>query len=133
MTARFEPKASSLTEPFWAATREKKLLVQWCPSCDAGVYWPRWHCPRCMGEDLGWKEASGHGSVYSYNVMHVPGNPTMADRVPYTIGLIDLNEGVRMASNIVGCEPGEVRVGMPVVVTWEALSDGRHLPVFGPA
>jgi uncharacterized OB-fold protein len=131
--ARFEPKASPLTEPFWDATRDKKLLVQWCPDCDAGVYWPRVHCPRCLGGDLGWKEASGRGSVYSFSVMHVAGNPMMADRVPYVIGLVDLDEGVRIATNIVGCEPAAVRVAMAVAVTWETMSDGRNLPLFEPA
>lgn len=56
----------------------------------------------------------------------------MGDRVPYAVALVDLEEGARMMSNIVGCEPSEVRVGMPVVITWEELSDGRHLPLFEP-
>ena len=65
--------------------------------------------------------------------MHQPGNPMMADRVPYVLALVDLEEGVRMATNIVGCDPADVHVGMAVRVDWEALSDGRHLPVFVPA
>jgi len=132
VTGRFEPKVSPLTEPFWEATRAETLLMQWCRACDAGVYWPRWHCPRCLGSDLGWTEMSGRGSVYSFNVMHVAGNPTMADRVPYMIALVDLDEGVRMATNLVDCAPGSARIGMRVTVSWEPLPSGRSLPVFQP-
>jgi len=57
----------------------------------------------------------------------------MADRVPYVLALVDLDEGVRMATNVVGCDPDDVAVGMAVRVDWEALSDGRNLPVFSPA
>lgn len=66
------------------------------------------------------------------SVQHRPAHPDLADRVPYAVALIDLPEGVRMLSEVVGCPPEEVRVGMPVSVTWEPLSDGRHLPVFTP-
>jgi uncharacterized OB-fold protein len=131
--ARLEPPVTPLTEPFWEATRDERLLVQWCRACDAGIYWPRQVCPGCLGTDLTWRPAAGTGTVYACNVMHQPGNPMMADRVPYVLALVDLAEGVRMATNIVGCEPDEVRVGMAVRVGWEPLSDGRNLPVFAPA
>lgn len=130
---RIEPPASPLTEAFWEATRERRLLVQWCDACSAGIYWPRAACPRCLSDQLTWKEATGQGTVYAANVMHQPGNPMMADRVPYVLALVDLAEGVRMATNIVGCDPDRVQVGMAVRVDWEELSDGRNLPVFAPA
>jgi uncharacterized OB-fold protein len=131
---RIEPPVSPLTEPFWDATREQRLLVQWCQACDAGIYWPRAACPRCLTDDsVRWRESTGRGTVYAASVLHQPGNPMMADRVPYVLALVDLDEGIRMATNVVGCEPADVAVGMAVRVDWEALSDGRHLPVFTPA
>jgi uncharacterized protein len=130
---RIEPAPTPLTQPFWDATRDRRLLVQWCDDCDAGIYWPRVACPRCLGSTLGWRPAAGTGTVYAANVMHQPGNPMMADRVPYVLALVDLDEGVRVATNIVGCDPDDVAVGMRVTVDWEALSDGRNLPVFTPA
>ena len=130
---RIEPPVSPLAEAFWDATRERRLLVQWCDACGAGIYWPRAACPRCLSDQLTWKEATGEGTVYAANVMHQPGNPMMADRVPYVLALVDLAEGVRMATNVVGCDPDDVRVGMAVRVDWEELSDGRNLPVFAPA
>jgi uncharacterized OB-fold protein len=57
----------------------------------------------------------------------------MKDRVPYAIALVELDEGVRMLSNVVGCDPESVQIGQRVSVSWEALSDGRHLPVFVPS
>lgn len=130
---RFEPPANELSQPFWEATREGRFLLQWCAACDAPVYYPRYHCPACLGDDLHWREADGRGSVYTFNVMHSPASPLMADRVPYVLALIDLVEGARVLSNIVNCAPSDVRVGMAVKLTWEDLSDGRRLAVFEPA
>lgn len=130
---RFEPAPSAVTAPFWEATKERKLLLQWCDSCSQPIYYPRWACPRCLGESLSWRESAGVGVIYAFNVMHQPANPMMADQVPYVIALVDLEEGVRMVTNVVDVDPGEVKVGMAVRVRWENLSDGRHLPLFAPA
>jgi uncharacterized OB-fold protein len=83
-------------------------------------------------EELGWRPSPGRGEVYAFSVMHRAGSPFLADRVPYVVALVQLDEGARLMTNIVGCEPGAVRVGMPVSVTWEELSDGRALPQFEP-
>jgi uncharacterized OB-fold protein len=71
--------------------------------------------------------------VYATSVQHRPGPGRDADDGPYVVALIDLDAGVRMMSNVVGCTPEEVAVGMRVALDWEPLSDGRHLPVFHPA
>lgn len=129
---RFEPPVSEVARPFWDATRERRLVLQWCRTCEQPVHYPREVCPRCLGTELEYRPASGRGEVYAFSVMHRPGNPLMADRVPYVVALVDLEEGARMMSNVVGCEPDAVRVGQPVRVTWEPLSDGRALPQFEP-
>lgn len=130
---RFEPQPqTSHTVPFWEATRDRRLLLQWCPACEAHVWYPRENCPRCLGTDHEWREASGEGVVHAVTVLYRPGVPMMADRGPYTVALIDLAEGVRMMSNVVGCDPESVTVGMAVRLTWEPLSDGRNLPQFEP-
>ncbi len=130
---RFEPRSTEISEPFWEATRDKTLLLQWCTSCETPIFYPRAVCPGCLGSELVWRPASGRGTVYAATVEHRPQNPLMADRAPYTVALIELEEGVRMLSNVVGCPPDTVTVGMSVSVTWEALTDGRHLPLFEPA
>lgn len=130
MSGRPEPPVSPISAPFWDATRERRLLLQWCLACEAPVHYPREACPRCFGDALGWREAAGRGVVHAATVMHQPAHPAFADRVPYVVALVDLEEGARLLTNVVGCDPAQARVGRAVRVAWEALSDGRALPVF---
>lgn len=136
---RVEPATSELTEPFWDATRQRRYLVQWCTACETPIFYPREACPRCLSSSsLGWRESSGAGTVYAVSVQHRPANPTMAGRVPYAVALVDLDAGgggpvVRVMSNVVNCDPSTVAVGQPLSLTWEPLSDGRHLPLFEPS
>jgi len=137
-TARFEPRPTELTDPFWDATRQQKYLVQWCTACDAAIFYPREVCPACLSaESLTWRESSGRGVVHAVSVQHRPGNPMMADRVPYAVALVEIDAGdgrstVRVMSNVVNCDPESVRVGDGLTLVWEPLSDGRNLPVFEP-
>ena len=130
---RLEPPVSEVSQPFWDATRERRLLVQWCRDCDRPVFYPREVCPTCLGVDLEWRESAGTGIVHAITVEHRPQNPMFADRAPYAIALVDVAEGWRMLTNLVECDPMTVSVGTPVTVTWEPLSDGRNLPLFTPA
>lgn len=136
---RLEPPSTALTKPFWDATRDHRYLVQWCGSCEQPIFYPREVCPACLSaESLTWRESSGRGAVYAASVQHRPANPTMAERVPYVVALVELDAGqegatVRVMSNVVGCNPSTVSIGLPVSLTWEPLSDGRNLPQFQPA
>lgn len=134
---RFEPPVGVEAGAFWEATREGRLLVQWCTSCDQGVFYPRVFCPHCAaGPDaLEWRSASGRATVYAAGVEHRPesAGAKFSGGQPYCVALVDLEEGVRMLTNVVGCPPDDVRCGMAVTVTWEPLSDGRQLPLFEPA
>ena len=129
---RIEPPISTVAIPFWDASRDKRLVLQWCTVCEQAIHYPREICPGCLGDSLEWRESPGEGEIYAFNVMHVPGNRGMADRVPYVIALVTLDEGVRMVTNI-NAEPGSLKVGTRVKVAWEELSDGRNLPQFEPA
>jgi uncharacterized OB-fold protein len=130
--SRTEPPVSEASIPFWEATRRRQLVLQWCVRCDQPIHYPREVCPSCLSEDLEWREASGKGEVHAFTILREPADPAMADKVPYVVALIDLAEGARLMSNVVGCEPEAVTVGLPVRVTWEELSDGRALPLFTP-
>ncbi len=123
---------SEVAAPFWEATKTKRLVLQRCESCEKFVFYPRDFCPHCFGESLSWENVSGEGTIYAISVMHKPGNPMMAGQIPYAVAIVELREGVRMLSNLVGCKPGEGRVGMKVRVAWEALPDGKNLPLFEP-
>lgn len=130
--ARLEPPVTALTAPFWDATRERRLLVQWCRACQAPIFYPREACPSCLGTELEWRPSAGRGTVYAVSVQHRPGHPTMADRVPYAVALVDLADGIRLMTNIVEVDPGTVEPGQAVRLCWEPLSDGRRLPQFRP-
>ena len=128
---RIEPPVTPLAEPYWNATRRNELVAQRCQDCDRFVWYPREACPGCLSADLEWAPLSGAGTIYTFNVMRKPGNPMMGDEVPYIIALVDLDEGIRMTTNVVGTELGSLRCDQRVQVDWSVeLSDGRRLPVF---
>ena len=132
MPPRVVPDASEVSTPFWDATRERRLVLQRCPTCDAFVWYPRPFCPACLRESLEWTEVSGFGSVYAVSVHHRAPSPEMAARAPYAVALVELEEGARLMGNVVGCDPAEVHVGQRVRATWDPLEDGRHLLLFEP-
>jgi len=133
---RFEPPVGEDSGPFWDATRQGTLVVQWCTGCDRGIFYPRAFCPHCEAapDRLEWRQASGRATVYAAVVENNPKatGAAFSGGEPYCVALVDLDEGVRMMSNVIGCPPAEVRSGMAVEVAWEPLSDGRRLPVFRP-
>lgn len=122
------PKPTAASAPFWEATRERRLSMQRCVGCRRFVWYPRHLCPHCGATELEWLELSGDGVVYAVSVHHRAPLPALSDRVPYSVVLVDLDEGVRVMSNVFGSAPA---VGEPVSVCWEPLGDGRHLPIFG--
>jgi uncharacterized OB-fold protein len=128
---RAEPPVTPTSAPFWDATRDERYLLQFCLDCERAVFFPREFCPHCGGFSLEWRPASGRGTVHAFTVDH-KGNPAIGGGTPFVIALVDLDEGVRVMTNVVGCLPDAVTVGLPVRVTWEPLSDGRKLPLFTP-
>jgi uncharacterized OB-fold protein len=129
----YEPAVYDDSAPFWDATRDRRFVLPWCADCEQGIWYPRLVCPYCLGETIEWRDAAGTGTVHAYSIQPKPGPGRDADDGPYVVALVDLDEGVRMMTNIVGCDPVDVRVGMAVELTWQPLSDGRHLALFEPA
>ncbi len=123
------PAPGPVSTPFWDATRRRELTVQRCESCARLVWYPRFVCPHCGGSSLVWEKLSGDGVVYAVSVHHRAAIPALADKVPYSVVLVDLDEGVRMMSNVFGPPPA---VGDRVTVAWVPLEDGRNLAVFEP-
>jgi len=135
-TRMMEPPIGPDSAPFWEATRSGRLLLQWCISCEKPVFYPRAFCPQCGGDSSGleWREASGRGVIHAVTVEHRPEatGAAFSGGQPYAVALIELEEGVRMLSNVIGCPPEQATIGTAVSVTWEPLSDGRQLPQFRP-
>ena len=126
------PGRTDLTAPFWEAAREGRLVVQECRSCGQVWHPPLPSCPHCRSDDLGWREATGAGTVYTYTIVRHPTHFAFADKIPYVIALVQLAEGPRMVTAITGCAPDEVRVGLPVHVVFREVSAGVTLPYFEP-
>lgn len=123
------PQPTALTRPFWAGLQEGKLLVQRCSACGQHVFRPEIACTRCLSLALDWVESSGLGVVYSYSVVRRPPRPDID--TPYVVGVVKLEEGWHMMTNLVGLPPEEVRSGMPVVLRVGRIGQ-TAVPLFVP-
>ncbi|MBM3489978.1 MAG: Zn-ribbon domain-containing OB-fold protein [Alphaproteobacteria bacterium] len=122
------------SEPFWQGCKRHRLLLRRCTDCGRLRYPPGPVCAHCGSRAGEWREASGRGRVYSWIVVRHPvPQEVFAAEVPYVVALIELEEGVRLASNLVGCPPEAVAADMPVAVTFEDVSETISLPKFRPA
>ena len=124
------PGMTELTRPYWAAAREGRLVVQQCPACGQLWHPPLPRCPNCHHAELAWREVAGTGTVYTYTVVTHPTHIALADRVPYVVAIVELTEGPRVVTGITGCEPRDVRAGMPVRARFVPVSPDITLPWF---
>ena len=122
------------TQPFWEATKKHELRYQVCDDCGGIVFYARRHCPHCMSANLSWKTSKGEGAVYTYTVIHQIGHPAFSKLTPYAVVWVDLDEGFRMISNIVGVEDpsSDIKIGQRVRVAWEDQENDISLPLFTP-
>jgi uncharacterized OB-fold protein len=126
------PEVTPQMAPFWEAARRHQLVVQRCRGCGTLRFPARDICSRCLSRDAEWAPVSGRGTVFSFAVMHQVYHPGFAADVPYAVVVVELEEGARMLSNVVGCPVGEIAVGMPVEVVFEDVSADVTLPKFRP-
>ena len=127
------PTVSGETKPFWDYCRRGELLIQKCDRCGEYQFYPRGICANCWSNEIRWVTASGKGTVWTFTVTYQNRTPGFAEEVPYVLALVELDEGVRMFSNIVECDPLEVTIGMPVEVTFVRATDQFSIPYFKPA
>jgi uncharacterized OB-fold protein len=130
VSARLAPSMTADTQFFWDAVREHRLLIQRCANCGMLRHPPRPMCPNCDSLEWGTIEASGRGNVISFVIPHHPPLPWFPE--PYLVALIDLAEGTRVVSNLVGVAPEDVTIGMPVRVRYEHFDGDVVLPLFEP-
>lgn len=128
---RMEPPADNpIAQPFWNGTREKQLLIQRCTKTGKFQFFPRAYSIHAFGEPVEWVESAGTGVIYAVTTIEKPLVSAAGERAPYVVALIELEEGVRLISNVINCDAQEATIGRNVRLVWEELSDGRHLPVF---
>jgi uncharacterized protein len=123
---RPRPVPDADTAPYWEAAAQGRLVVQRCRSCDHAQLYGRYHCTACGGP-VAWDEASGRGTVYSFTIIRQQFSRSFRHLLPYVVALVDLEEGPRIMTNVVGVEPSDLRVGMPVQVRFD-----EGLPLFEP-
>jgi uncharacterized OB-fold protein len=129
MAYRYIPSSTPVTEPFWHGTRDGVLRAQYCLACERYYFYPRSFCPRCWSREVEWRTLSGRGTVASFSVVTRPSRGVYED-APYVVALIELQEGIRMMSNIVGLDdPSRIELDAPVEVGFEDR-DGVRVPVF---
>jgi hypothetical protein len=121
--------ADPTTEAFWTACEQHRLLVQHCKACGENQFYPRPFCLSCESNDLEWAETAGKGTIYSLTTIRMPVTPELPP--PYLLALVDLDEGPRLLTNIVGVDTATI--GDRVELTWRARENLPPLPVFRPA
>jgi uncharacterized protein len=113
---------------FWRAAGEHRLVTQACVNCGRLRHPPRPMCPYCRSLEWSEAELSGRGTIYSFSILHYPQNPQFD--YPVIAALVDLDEGIRLVSNIVDAAPEDVRIGRKVTVRFDPTAEGMAVPVF---
>lgn len=117
---------------FWEGTQQGKLWIQECPECGHRQFYPRNICTAC-GASPDWLEASGRGTLYTFSIVRQYLLPPFKDMLPYVTAMVDLEEGVRMLTNLVDCDLEAVKIGMPLQVKFVKARDDLTVPYWRPA
>lgn len=126
--------STPLTKTYWNAASRGDLLLQRCNTCNHLQHYPRSICARCWSDDLAWQAASGFGRVWTFTVVGIPGHAAWGHDVPYVLALVELEEGPRLMTNIVACEPTSVQCGQRVQLhPHRGDDDNQTLLQFAPA
>jgi len=124
------PLSDDHSAAYWEAAARGQLLVQRCDRCGSHQFYPRRHCTTCWAADPPWITCSGRGTLHTFSVVHRATNPEFAPDCPYVFAIVELAEGPRISTRIVGVEPADLACGAAVVLSPPAL-DGEHaLPTF---
>jgi uncharacterized OB-fold protein len=124
------PTPDERSAEFFRAAKEGRLLIKRCTQCGRSLAPQREACDACTSEALEWAQASGKGTVYSFVVMHQMLHPAFRDEGPYNVAVVELEEGPRIVTNLVGIANGDIRAGMRVEAVFEDLSDEVAVPKF---
>ena len=127
------PRPAPESAPYWEAAKQHKFEIPHCNAC--GHYWfpPSASCPQCLSTDFAFTPVSGKGKVYSFVTFHRVYHPAFEQEVPYVVALVELEEGPRLLTHIVGVPVEQVTCEMPVKVVFDDVGDGVSVPKFTPA
>jgi len=130
--AKPAPLPDDLSRPFFEGAVRGELMIQHCARCNTYLAPGSRFCTECWNEALAWVQASGRATLFTYGIMHQQYHPGFAGQLPYNIAVVQLDEGPRLNTNIVGMPNDQLRVGMQLEVTFEPVSDSVWLPKFRP-
>ena len=125
--------ATPESQPHWDGLERGEYLVQRCAACGVHRHYPRPVCARCHSLAFAWVACSGRGTVHSWTVAHQALDPSVEGQVPYVMATVDLEEGVRMMGRFHEVAPSDLRIGLPVRITFEAADDGLAIAALRPA
>ncbi len=117
------PTPIDRTQPFWDGLREGRVRIQYSPSSDQWVFYPRSHAPLTLADDLEWRDISGEGTLYTYTIARRPTAPDFAGQEPQIIAVVELDEGPRLTSTLVNVEETAIEVGMRVRPVFDHVAD----------
>ena len=128
------PTITQDNEEFWKGCKRHELLIQKCQDCRRYRMYPQPMCPECGSMKAKWKKVTGRGKIYSFVIIRYSAHPLFKDKVPYAVVLVELDDaqGIRIFSNIIGCEPEKIKIGMPVEVVFEDITGEITIPKFKP-
>jgi uncharacterized OB-fold protein len=120
---------------YWEKAKAHELWLRHCDDCNKAYFYPRDICPMCFSRNTSWVQASGKGTLHTFAIVHRAPTPAFRDDAPFVVAMVDLEEGPRMPTNLVGVEPdpANIKVGMAVEVVFEDITDEIALPKFKPA
>jgi uncharacterized protein len=128
--------ATAMTQPFWDAALEDRLVAPKCTNCGTFRLPPSPFCFICQTRDVEWVELPGTGTIYTFTVVRHPLHPDLAAICPYVSGVVELDgtqgAGARMLVNIIDCDPDAVRIGDRVQIVWDHVNDEMTTPRFRP-
>ena len=124
------PTPTPQTQPYWDAAKQHELRIQRCKSCGKFRHYPQPMCPHCYSFDVEWAKVSGKGKIYTWLIANRAFHPGFASEVPYATVVVELEEGVRMISQMVDTKAEELEIGMPVEVVFVDVTPEITLPMF---
>ncbi|HEY6394080.1 MAG TPA: Zn-ribbon domain-containing OB-fold protein [Candidatus Binataceae bacterium] len=127
------PHIDEENRPWWEALQRHELYVQKCRDCGLVRYYPRAQCTQCLSARIEWIKSSGRGKVYTFTVTNQNQAAGFRESLPYIMAYVELDEGVKMLTNLVDCRPEQVKIGIPVEVVYEDVTPDVTLAKFRPA
>ena len=122
------PIVDAESEPYWTALGEGKFLLKYCLDCGLPHFYPRTYCPFCWGETE-WRESTGRGIVFASTTVRRVGLKPFSSRVPYNLAVVELDEGPRLLTNVIGCAPQDVAIGSAVELS-PTFDEDMWMPTF---